>query len=214
MGLFDAIVGTWTTAKDQSLQRETNALNYRMWQEGWQRETEYNKPVNQVARLKEAGLNPALMYGTGSGSNTIDGGPAPSFDSPRQGQLPSSGLDPGAVVAIQQARLVGEQRELVKEQARGLRLENNVIENSPGSLKKDSAVTRGARELLHSGPVKSLGVGMGTAAAGMKERGVGGTLKDAARFWSDLLIPKWMKEAAAKSNDPEYRPGGSKFWKP
>lgn len=204
MGLFDAIVGTWTTAKDQSLQRETNALNYRMWQEAWNRETEYNKPVNQVARLKEAGLNPALMYGTGSGANTISSGPAPRAESPRQGQLPSSGIDPGAAVAIQQARLVGEQRELVKEQARGLRLENDAIAASPGALKKDSAVTRGARELLNSGAVKSAGAAAGKAFEGMKERGVGGTLKDAARFWGDLIIPKWMREAANQgmNNEP------------
>lgn len=36
-----------------------NALNI----EQWERENEYNLPVNQIARLKQAGLNPDLAYG-------------------------------------------------------------------------------------------------------------------------------------------------------
>lgn len=42
-------------------QRETNKQNYDMFQQ----QLEYDKPVNQVARLKEAGLNPNLVYGSG-----------------------------------------------------------------------------------------------------------------------------------------------------
>lgn len=34
-------------------------------QEAWDRETEYNAPIAQMQRLKEAGLNPNLVYGTG-----------------------------------------------------------------------------------------------------------------------------------------------------
>jgi hypothetical protein len=34
----------------------------------WHRETEYNHPSSQIARLKAAGLNPALMYSAGSAS--------------------------------------------------------------------------------------------------------------------------------------------------
>lgn len=32
----------------------------------WNRMNEYNHPMNQMARLKDAGLNPKLVYGTGS----------------------------------------------------------------------------------------------------------------------------------------------------
>lgn len=40
----------------------------------WKLQNAYNTPFNQIQRLKAAGLNPALMYGTGSGANTA--GPA------------------------------------------------------------------------------------------------------------------------------------------
>ncbi len=32
------------------------------------KQNEYNKPINQMARLREAGLNPNLVYGNGAGS--------------------------------------------------------------------------------------------------------------------------------------------------
>lgn len=33
-------------------------------------QNEYNKPINQRARLEEGGFNPHLMYGTGAVANT------------------------------------------------------------------------------------------------------------------------------------------------
>lgn len=41
--------------------------------EQWNRENAYNTPEEQRKRLETAGLNPALMYGTGSGANTAGG---------------------------------------------------------------------------------------------------------------------------------------------
>lgn len=49
---------------------------------------EYNSPVNQMARLKEAGLNPNLVYGNGSAVNTMS---APSAGS--SGSAPELDLD-------------------------------------------------------------------------------------------------------------------------
>lgn len=42
--------------------------------EQWDRENEYNTPAAQRARLEEAGLNPALMYGTGGAANAGNAG--------------------------------------------------------------------------------------------------------------------------------------------
>lgn len=35
----------------------------------WERSNEYNNPLNQMLRLKEAGLNPNLVYGNGAGQS-------------------------------------------------------------------------------------------------------------------------------------------------
>lgn len=38
----------------------------------WHRQNQYNSPVQQMARLKEAGLNPALMYGKSGGTGQAE----------------------------------------------------------------------------------------------------------------------------------------------
>lgn len=51
----------------------------------WQAENEYNSPKAQMQRLKEAGLNPNLVYGSGSVSgNTTTAGPR--FEAPKSGK--------------------------------------------------------------------------------------------------------------------------------
>lgn len=53
-----------TNASNRQLAEEA-----RRWSlEQWNRENAYNLPVNQVRRLKDAGLNPALMYANGTSS--------------------------------------------------------------------------------------------------------------------------------------------------
>ena len=57
-------------------QREANKTNIRLAREGrqhdvdmWNRQNAYNTPEMQMQRLKEAGLNPNLMYGSGTTGN-------------------------------------------------------------------------------------------------------------------------------------------------
>lgn len=61
-----------TAASSSKSVRETNKANRELaeqqneWNvQQWNRENEYNSPSAQVQRLKEAGLNPAMMYDTG-----------------------------------------------------------------------------------------------------------------------------------------------------
>jgi hypothetical protein len=42
----------------------------------WHRQNQYNSPVQQMARLKEAGLNPALMYGKSGGTGQATSPPS------------------------------------------------------------------------------------------------------------------------------------------
>jgi len=47
-------------------QQETNAQNRQWALEDWERTNRYNTPQMQMARFKEAGLNPHLIYGNGT----------------------------------------------------------------------------------------------------------------------------------------------------
>ena len=44
----------------------TAILNYMLSLDAWNRQNKYNSPVEQMKRLREAGLNPALVYGSGN----------------------------------------------------------------------------------------------------------------------------------------------------
>lgn len=60
VGAAGNIVSTLATnASNRAMQREANEFNRQMWLE----QTEYNTPANQMARLKQAGLNPNLANG-------------------------------------------------------------------------------------------------------------------------------------------------------
>ena len=50
-------------------QKEQAEYAYSKDLEQWQRANEYNLPSAQMQRLKDAGLNPAMMYGKGSAAN-------------------------------------------------------------------------------------------------------------------------------------------------
>lgn len=63
------LLGSYTSKKQDSYNRRAATTEYERsqeaTQEAWDRETAYNSPVAQMQRLKEAGLNPNLVYGTG-----------------------------------------------------------------------------------------------------------------------------------------------------
>lgn len=48
--------------------------------EMWNRQNEYNSPIEQMQRLKSAGLNPALVYGNGAVGNSA--GTIPHYNTP------------------------------------------------------------------------------------------------------------------------------------
>ena len=75
MGLLDTIgylAGGWMSNKsNKKLSRQAYHQDLKMFNY----ENEYNKPVNQMARYREAGLNPMLIYGSGqsisAGNTTV-----------------------------------------------------------------------------------------------------------------------------------------------
>lgn len=155
----------------------------------WHAQMDYNSPVNQLKRLREAGLNPNLIYGSGGVQNTITA--APKMDAP-DGRLD--------LLSSYQQILNGEkQRELMDSQISkneaeedsalihsvgmildniGKGLENDYREYELAYLKNNKTirgqnVVNGVLDRLTNyvlSPVGSLlGLGIGNAV-GMKQR--------------------------------------------
>lgn len=71
-GALGGIGSAWINARQQRKEREHRtaaeeaARKYNL--EQWHRQNLYNHPLEQMARLKQAGLNPNLIYGSSPGS--------------------------------------------------------------------------------------------------------------------------------------------------
>lgn len=73
-----AVANAKLNKKNREWQEKMSALNYQRNIELWKMQNAYNTPFEQVKRLREAGLNPNLLYGNGSAAtgNASDISPA------------------------------------------------------------------------------------------------------------------------------------------
>jgi hypothetical protein len=61
---------------DQRAQKKAFEQNKQFWHERFDKEAKYNSPVQQKARMEQAGLSPALMYKGGQTGGNVSGGSA------------------------------------------------------------------------------------------------------------------------------------------
>lgn len=122
--------------------REASETEYNRNLEQWNRENEYNTPAAQMQRYIDAGLNPNLIYGSGTSAATAANSPqytAARYDSPkaeRSTDRPANvSIDPyqavsiGNQLAIQraQANNIEAQTDYTNAQANHLSLENSIL---------------------------------------------------------------------------------------
>lgn len=83
--LFSSIFDTAGSAAGSALtyqqQKDLAKYQYDLNMQGWREMNEYNSPKNQMARFQEAGLNPNLIYGSGSAS-AGNAGSVPEYRAP------------------------------------------------------------------------------------------------------------------------------------
>lgn len=79
--------GVGSSLLNKSAQKDANKANMELakfqWDKNldmWKMQNAYNSPEQQMARLREAGLNPNLVYGNGSAANVSSS--APSYKAP------------------------------------------------------------------------------------------------------------------------------------
>lgn len=85
--------------------------------DAWKMMNEYNHPAQQMARLEEAGLNPSLMYS--SGSTAV--GNAPSIQKHQGGRIPGSQALPQLANMLQtfaDLKIKNAQEDNIKSQTR------------------------------------------------------------------------------------------------
>ena len=94
----------------------------------WEMQNKYNTPTEQMARLKKAGLNPALIYGSGATNTGVAGSIAPSKPAPYNVKDPTP--------SILQSQMLQSQIKLQNSQANKNDVESTRIAGiTPGSVK-------------------------------------------------------------------------------
>lgn len=118
-GILGTVVGAYY---DKKLASKQNSYNWSMWQAN----NEYNTPANQMMRLREAGLNPNLIYGSGASGAT---GISRSAPEARAGGMSSdkifAGLQAYQALKLNQAQVeqVNANRDLLRAQEQKTRAE-------------------------------------------------------------------------------------------
>lgn len=160
-GFFAAAAGAyqaWLEAK--TARRNTDATNranqqmaeyaYNRDQAMWQMGNEYNAPEAQMARLKSAGLNPNMVYGSGNAAGNASA-QLPKYQAPRMEFNYKTPIDlPGMISMYQDVAMKAAQIDQVRantDYVRGgvpLRESQRLLTDT----KQNTEATRGGSELL------------------------------------------------------------------
>lgn len=113
-----------------------------MWNlQQWNRENEYNHPTAQMSRLKQAGLNPNLVYGSGTQTTSASSPKAAQMEvTPYLGASNDLGAAVSAAINAQnmqrQNELAKSQSDYLRQQAitEGQKQASLAIQNAKGSV--------------------------------------------------------------------------------
>lgn len=126
---------------NRSAVKKQNAANLKLAEyqyskdlEMWKMQNEYNSPASQMQRYSAAGLNPNLIYGTGTAS-AGNASASPKFDAPRveRTQMPDLSVNPFDIIsqyqniALQSAQIDNVKAQTASTQQKTL---NDTIQNS------------------------------------------------------------------------------------
>lgn len=137
-----AAVSRENTDKTIAANKASAELAYQRDMAQWNRSNEYNAPSAQMARLKSAGLNPMLAYGSGSVAGN-SAAQSPSMGTPQANyQYQAKQLAPMDLMSISQAT---QQYELTKAQTDNVKMQtsatqqkinNDIIQNTLLQIEK------------------------------------------------------------------------------
>ena len=109
----------------------------------WKMQNAYNTPSSQMARLRAAGLNPALIYGSGQTNTGVAGSIAPSKAAPYNVKNPFSPTE----------MLIQAQMSKIQAETDNQKIKNKLLE---GTLQSDIAIksNRAIQEKIKTSTLK------------------------------------------------------------
>lgn len=118
---ISAIAGIGSQLMQNAANRRAEKRAYDRSIEFWNMQNAYNSPVQQMQRLKEAGLNPRLIYGQSSGAAAGNAPSAPSAVQSRAEQFDLGSPLTNMVNQMYDLKMKNAQTNLVNQQAEATR---------------------------------------------------------------------------------------------
>lgn len=136
--LLGSLFGSRSRSKANKENKELMRLQNQMNIEQWQRENAYNTPRMQLARLRDAGINPNLAYTNGSPVNVAAHSPTMGSAqvSPFIPNLPSMGE---VTSAVAQSELLDSQKKNIDAATQKIKSETANTDASTAILQSDAA---------------------------------------------------------------------------
>jgi len=151
-GHFNRKLSRENTDKTILANKEMAEYAYRKDQEQWNRANAYNTPSSQMQRYKEAGLNPNMIYGSGTASAGNTATALPKYQAPRQEYNYKTGYDiPGTLSQFANFAQQKVNIDLVREQTN-----TQVLENELRSGRIQSQLTEAQNRARESGSMADL----------------------------------------------------------
>lgn len=130
-GLLGGFSGSLTGSSSSGSKRAwaLSVVNHALELDAWKRMNDYNSPVNQMKRLREAGLNPALVYGSGNvtGNSSASLAPAslPVFNGSSKKDYSQLGSAVGKFFLSRQMESAQNQNKIEKANEEAIKLDND-----------------------------------------------------------------------------------------
>lgn len=133
------LFGIGGQAKQYSQQKKLIDYQFNKNVDMWNKQNEYNSPSAQVQRLKDAGLNPALVYGDGAVGNTASSAPEYGLaDAPNYGVHLQKMLEPMSLQGQAIAQQIQESKS--RQQLNGVETVLKSLDTSFSERTLDSRV--------------------------------------------------------------------------
>lgn len=161
--IFGAAVDAGTSLYNAKVQRQINEQNHTWALEAENRERLYNSPVAQMQRLKAAGLNPNLIYGSGASTGNLNSrtstadAPQLSFNAldriraMREGMMQKrqiENLDVQNELTRAQTEVAGAQKRISEANADIAEHDARVVASRPNVLSGESPLAGATKPLL------------------------------------------------------------------